>query len=48
MEFEEFEKKYQTLTPEEQENAAIELVKNALQDKDQINSSVFSKILNYF
>ena len=46
MEFEEFEKKYQTLTPEEQENAAIELVKNALQDKDQINSSVFSKMVD--
>ena len=44
MEFEEFEEKYQTLTTEEQEKVAIELVKSVLQDKDQVNSTVFSKI----
>lgn len=46
MEFEEFKEKYQNLTPEEQEKAAIELVKNALQDKEQVNSSVFSKMVD--
>lgn len=53
MEFEEFEEKYQTLTSEEQEKLAIELVKQVLQDKEQVNSTVFTKmvdihlILNY-
>lgn len=46
MEFEEFEEKYQTLTIEEQEKAAIELVKNVLQDKDEVNSTVFSKMVD--
>lgn len=46
MEFEEFEEKYQTLTPEEQEEAAIELVKSVLQEKDQVNSTVFSKMVD--
>lgn len=46
MEFEEFEEKYQTLTTEEQEKVAIELVKSVLQDKDQVNSTVFSKMVD--
>lgn len=46
MEFEEFEEKYQTLTTKEQEKAAIELVKSVLQDKDQVNSTVFSKMVD--
>ena len=46
MEFEEFEEKYQKLTLEEQEKAAIELVKSVLQDKDQVNSTVFSKMVD--
>ncbi len=46
MEFEEFEEKYQTLTTKEQEKVAIELVKSVLQDKDQVNSTVFSKMVD--
>lgn len=46
MEYEEFEEKYQILTPEEQEKAAIELVKNVLQDKNEVNSTVFSKMVD--
>lgn len=46
MEFEEFEEKYQTLTTEEQEEAAIELVKSVLQEKDQVKSTVFSKMVD--
>lgn len=46
MEFEEFEEKYQKLTSEEQVKAAIELVKSVLQDKDQVNSTVFSKMVD--
>lgn len=46
MEFEEFEEKYQTLTSEEQEKAAIELVKSVLQDQDQVKSSVFTKMVD--
>ena len=46
MEFEEFEEKYQTLTTTEQEKVAIELVKSVLQDKDQVNSTVFSKMVD--
>ena len=46
MEFEEFEEKYQTLTTKEQEKVAIELVKSVLQDKDQVNSTAFSKMVD--
>lgn len=46
MEFEEFEEKYQKLTSEEQVKAATELVKSVLQDKDQVNSTVFSKMVD--
>lgn len=46
LEKEEYEEKYQKLTPEEQTNAAIELVKSVLQDKDEINSSVFTKMVD--
>lgn len=46
LEVEEYEEKYQKLTPEEQENAAIELVKSVLQDKDEVNSSVFTKMVD--
>lgn len=46
LEFEEYEEKYQKLTSEEQEQAAIELVKNVLQEKDEVNSSVFTKMVD--
>lgn len=46
LEVEEYEEKYQKLTPEEQEDAAIELVKRVLQDKDEVNSSVFTKMVD--
>lgn len=46
LEVEEYEEKYQKLTPEEQEVAAIELVKRVLQDKDEVNSSVFTKMVD--
>lgn len=46
MEYEEFEEKYQKLTLEEQEKVAIDLVKNLLQDKDEINSSALSKMVD--
>ena len=46
MEFEEYKEKYQKLTSEEQEKAAIDLVKNVLQDKDQVNSTIFTKMVD--
>ena len=46
LEVEEYEEKYQKLTPEEQKNTAIELVKSVLLDKDEINSSVFTKMVD--
>lgn len=46
MEWEEYEEKYQKLTPEEQEKAAIELVKNILQDQEQVSSSFIPKMVD--
>lgn len=46
MEWEEYEEKYQKLTSEEQENAAIELVKSILLDQDQVSSSVIPKMVD--
>lgn len=46
MEFEEFEEKYQTLTTKEMEQAAIELVKSAMEDQEVINSTVFTKMVD--
>lgn len=46
MEWEEYEEKYQRLTVEEQEKAAIELVKSILLDQDQVSSSVISKMVD--
>lgn len=46
MEFEEYEEKYQKLTSKEMEQAAIELVKNVMQDQEEINSTVFTKMVD--
>lgn len=46
MEWEEYQEKYAKLTPKELENLAIELVKKVLQDKDEVNSSVFTKMVD--